>query len=264
VYDNPIAPEAAVFKAANNIFAAGGSLLGMEAVFVFPESVKEREIKELTRKVDAACRKCGAVLSGGHTEISDLVTKTLITVTAVGKRVGEPLFLTRAKAGMDLVLTKWVALEACAAITADIDRKLQLDEHFNNNYLDPVKYYREYLSVEQEAIIAAENGAVAMHDLSEGGIFSALWDLTEAAKRGFEVDLRAIPITQEAVEISTFFDLNPYRLKSAGSLLIVCEDGALMEKCLEACEIPAKKIGRITDNNDKIILNADEIRYLEK
>lgn len=40
------------------------------------------------------------------------------------------------------------------------------------------------MSVVNEAKIAMENGVVAMHDVSEGGIFGALWDMAEAGKVG--------------------------------------------------------------------------------
>ena len=78
-----------------------------------------------------------------------------------------------------------------------------------------------------------------------------------------EIDLKKIPIRQETIEICEFFDLNPYGLLSGGSLLIVAEDGDGMVKALQEAGIPAAVIGRTTDNNDKVLHNGEEIRFLE-
>ena len=44
-----------------------------------------------------------------------------------------------------------------------------------------------------------------MHDVTEGGIFGALWEMAEASGVGLEIDLKKIPIRQETVEVCEFF-----------------------------------------------------------
>ena len=60
-------------------------------------------------------------------------------------------------------------------------------------------------------------GVSAMHDVTEGGVFGALWEMAEASGVGLEIDLKKIPIRQETIEICEFFNLNPYQLISSGS-----------------------------------------------
>ena len=69
---------------------------------------------------------------------------------------------------------------------------------------------------------------------------------------------------QETVEIAEFFHLNPYTMKSSGSIIIACDNGTDMVNALNEEGIPAVIIGRTTDNNGKILRNEDEIRYLDK
>ena len=64
-----------------------------------------------------------------------------------------------------------------------------------------------------------------MHDVTEGGIFGALWEIAEASGVGLEIDLKKIPLKQETVEICEFFGINPYELISSGSMLMATEDG---------------------------------------
>ena len=92
---------------------------------------------------------------------------------------------------------------------------------------------------------------------------AALWDIAEASGTGLKVDLRSIPVQQETIEICEIFDINPYRLISGGSLLIACDNGLDMVDALRAEGINAEIIGRLTDSNDKIIMNDGEVTYLD-
>ena len=76
--------------------------------------------------------------------------------------------------------------------------------------------FSEDYSVCREAEIAIEHGAAAMQDLSEGGIFGALWEMADGAGIGLDVALKRIPIQQETVEICEFFGVNPYQMLSTG------------------------------------------------
>ena len=104
----------------------------------------------------------------------------------------------------------------------------------------------------------------AMHDISSGGIYGALYELSEAAGVGLEIDLRAIPIKQETVEICEYLGLNPYYLKSGGSMLMVCDHGQELVRILEKEGICAAVIGRTTSANAKAVINEGEVSYLER
>lgn len=114
-----------------------------------------------------------------------------------------------------------------------------------------------------EAAVAAANGVSAMHDVTEGGIFGALWEMAEASGVGLEIDLKRIPLLQETVEICEFFDVNPYELISSGCMLMAAEDGNTLVRELEKAGIPAVVIGKATAGNDRIIVNEEERRFLE-
>ena len=262
--DCEIAPDIAVIKAVNNILVSGGKPVGIEASFILPKSYNEYQLKAYTKRVKAACEQCGTTLIGGHTEVSDAVKRFCISVTALGVSDELPPSVRNIKPGMDIVVTKWIALEEIAIITSDKANMEQLYTRFSKEYLKDVVQYADWLTVEQETDIALKNHVCAMHDISEGGIFTALWDMAEGSGHGFEVDIKAIPVRQETIEIAGFFRLNPYKMKSSGSVLMVCNDGAALMEAMEAEGIPACVIGKITDNNAKILRNEDEIRYLDK
>ena len=103
-----------------------------------------------------------------------------------------------------------------------------------------------------------------MQDLSEGGIFGALWEMADGAGVGLDVTLKKIPIRQETVEICEFFGVNPYQMLSTGALLIAVKDGEGLVQKLGIEGIPAAVIGRTTAGNERILRNGEEVRYLDK
>ncbi len=121
----------------------------------------------------------------------------------------------------------------------------------------------DYLSIIPEAAVAGRYGATAMHNVSEGGIFGALWEMMDGAGTGMVIDLKSIPIRQETVEICEFFDLNPYQLLSGGALLITADKGQELVKELQKEGIPATIIGKTTAGKDRVIRNEEEERFLD-
>lgn len=122
---------------------------------------------------------------------------------------------------------------------------------------------KDYTSTEKASAIAIDAGAVYMHAVSEGGLFSGLWEVASCVDKGIQVDINKIPIWQQVIEIAEFMDINPYLLEGSGSLLIVSPDGYKIEESLNANGIYGEVIGKITDNKNRVVINGDETRYLE-
>lgn len=162
---------------------------------------------------------------------------------------------------MDIIVTKWIGIEGTAILAKE--KEAALREHYSQPFIDKAKELDRYISVLSEAATAVKSGVAAMHDVTEGGIFGALWEIAEASGVGLEIDLKKIPLKQETVEICEFFGINPYELISSGSMLMAAEDGNGLVMELEKAGIPAVVIGKATDSNDRVLLNEEERRFLE-
>ena len=123
---------------------------------------------------------------------------------------------------------------------------------------------RSYYSILPEAATAVKSGGCTMHDISEGGVFAALWEMAEGAGVGLTIDMKKLPLRQETVEVCEFCNVNPYELRSGGSLIIASPEGTAVVEALAAEGIPAVIVGRFTDSNDRLILNEDEVRYMDR
>ena len=120
-----------------------------------------------------------------------------------------------------------------------------------------------FISVHYEEAVAVKCVFGALLDVTEGGIFGALWEMAEASGVGLEIDLKKIPVRQETIEVCEFFGINPYQLISSGCMLMAAEDGNLLVRELEKAGIPATIIGKATAGNDRVLLNEEERRFLE-
>jgi len=214
------------------------------------------------KDMDAACKDCGVDILSGHTEVTRAVQEPLVTITAIGvTRKDTLIHSSMVRPGMDIVATKWVGLEGTAILANEKEEKLR--ERYAQPFIDRAKTFHQMMSILPEAAVAVSSGAGAMHDVSEGGVFGALWEMAESAGVGLEIDLKKIPIRQETVEVCEFFDVNPYKLLSGGCLLIATEDGNGLVMELEKANIPAVIIGKATEGNDRVLINDDERRFLE-
>ena len=142
-------------------------------------------------------------------------------------------------------------------------REEELLSRYSREFVDGAKAFITSISIVKEAMLAKDLGATAMHDITEGGVFGALWEMASASKVGLVADLRKIPLKQETVEICNFFDLNPYQLISSGCLLIAADRGDRLVEALSKRGIESAVIGHFTEGNDKVVLHGDERRYLE-
>ena len=100
--------------------------------------------------------------------------------------------------------------------------------------------------------------------ISFGGVTAALWILGEKLQTGLAVDLRAVPIRQETVEICEELDLDPYELRGDGAWLIAVKDA---EEAVLRCRIlgiPAVKIGETTADTARVLTCGEIVRYLER
>ena len=248
---------------ANDLASSGAEPVGVMLTVLLPEEIEEEDIREMMRQVEEACAHFHIQVMGGHTEVTRAVTQPVISVTGVGKVREDRLVSTAgAKPGQDILVTKWIGIEGTSIIAKEKEKELL--ERFSQAFVDTAKGFDQYLSVLPDSRIAVEHGVSAMHDVTEGGIYGALWEVAEASGIGLEIDLKAIPIRQETIEICEYFELNPYYLISSGCMLMAADQGHDLVRKLEAAGIPAAVIGKATDGKARRIWNGGEESYLER
>lgn len=252
----------AVMVSANDVASSGAEVMGMMVCAMLPPDITEQEIRAVMEQIETSCEELQIQVVGGHTEITDAVTRPVLTITGIGKVKKDRLLATKgARPGQDVVITKWVGLEGTSILAKE--REQMLLEKFPRHLIEEAKSYEQMMSVIPEAAIAVKSNVSAMHDITEGGVFGALWEMAESAGVGLTIDLKKLPIKQATVEICNFFDINPYEMMSSGSMLMAADNGHDLVRELEKANIHGVVVGKVTDSNDRVVVNGDETRFLE-
>ena len=161
-----------------------------------------------------------------------------------------------------IVATKWIGIEGALEIINH--KRDELIKRFSPSFMEYFKDYEASLSIDKESGAGDSFMIKETVCVSEGGIFKAFGELAKIAGRGLEVDIKKIPVRQEVIEICNFFDISPYEMKSKGMVLMVLAEPEALVDYLREEGIPATVIGKIRNDNDKLILNGDAVRYLDK
>ena len=283
--------EYAVYAAVNALSAEKILPVSFRPVILLPPGTEESRLREIMDQISRACASQELVIEGGHTEITSAVTRPVVTgcctgVPMAGNCTAMPLTTVSGNRSCEepdeisgsgssrrdepespcarqIVMTKWAGMEGSCILAQERE---DLQKVFPETLLHRMRSLGGLLSVKKEAVICAEEGAHHLTDLSEGGFYAALWRLSKKAQRGLRVDLKSVPVLQETIEIANYFDIDPYRMRSAGSLLAVTDDAERLTARLAESGIYAVRIGELSPDpkdHDKILTNGEEIRYLD-
>lgn len=164
--------------------------------------------------------------------------------------------------GYDIVLTKWAGMEGMLRIAGE--KEGELIQRFAPVFMRQIYSYEKELFAGKELEIAKSAGISVIRQITEGGILAALWELSKETGKGLNLDIRRMSVLQETIEVCEYYKLNPYQLTSAGSFLMLAEDGRKLTDMMHGNQIPASVIGRLTPGNDKVIHNGGDVRYLDR
>lgn len=255
--------KVAVYRAADLLAAAGAEPAGILVDILLAPNRREISLKRIVADLEGTAAACNMQVMQVQAEVTDRVSHTVLTMTGIGYQTaaGAGLSAGAVQPGQDIVMTKYIGVEG-TYLLADALRD-KIIERLPVSFVDRILAEPGRMDSRLEAGIAAEHGAVCLHAVTEGGIFAALWNMAERAGIGLKVDLKRIPVRQETVEFCELWNLNPYQMMSTGSLLCITDKGEELVEKLEKAGIPAAVIGLVTDNNDRIVVNEDETRYLD-
>ena len=264
--------EYCVYINANDIAVSGGIPKFLMSTILLPTDTEEEEAEKIFIQVKTACEKLSISLIGGHTEITDSVTRPIICGTMLGEEIYnfQP---DKTPTGADVILINKPAIEGTSIIAfsgkeqlikanipiTDIKKSENLSETFGICVLPIAKKLFSFDNI------------YYMHDPTEGGIASALWELSSAIGKGITVD--NIEFMEETKTFCKVFGLDPMGLIASGSLLAVAEKGREITEYLKKDGYYAEVIGRVTGQEPKVYskneimktFQRDEIaRFFEK
>lgn len=239
----------------NDIATTGASPLGILVTILAPKDSSLEDIERVMAEISQEAKKVDVAIIGGHTEVTDSVNRMVVSVTALGL-VGEKELLSTAgaKVGDSILVTKSLCLEGTSIIAKDFSERA--GEVLTREELEEAKGYAKELSVLREGM-TLKDIASSMHDITEGGVLGALWEMAQASHTGFRVHADRMPIRPVTRRLAAHFGLDPLKLISSGSMLVAAKDGEEAVRRLESQGIGCTIIGTVTASGGILVSEED-------
>ena len=218
-----------------------------------PEQMKNEEFEEYWNTLDSECKKLDIAIVGGHTGRYPGSGFTVVGGGVMMAIAPENQYISSsmAKPGDVIMMTKGVAIATTAILSKVFPQTVE--KAYGSNFLRKAQRYLYDFSVVEDALTSASvglriNGITSMHDVTEGGLMGALYELSEASNVGLEIDLSKIIVTEEAQKICQLFKINPYNALSEGTLLLTVkpEKALLVKTVLDSKGTKNGVIGKVT------------------
>lgn len=210
------------------------------------------DLEQIINDINDACVEEGVQVAGGHTEVTPGLRQPIISVTALGKtRNRRVLSSSNAQVGDDIVVTKWAGMEGTSILVRDFPEVFEgvLDEVA----LEQAKDLFSMISVTLDGKIAAEAGANACHDATEGGVLGAIYELCQASGLGAVIYADKIPVLPVTLKVAEFCRIDPLRLISSGCLVVTAPDGEEPCEAYRKAGVNATVVGKIVPEGREVV-----------
>jgi len=253
----------AIHITCNDIASNGVQPLGIMLACMLPEGTTDEDVAEIMQQAGTTAAAVGVEIIGGHTEITPAVKQPVIVSTAIGRT---PSGTSQDGCGMEpgdyIMMTKAVGLEGTGIIACDHEEEIRSARAADGERLvtdveiAAAKSFLDQVSVVPEGVAAGKVGTHGMHDITEGGVLGAIWEMCQISHTGAEVWEEAIPMHPETEKICRLFEVDPLRLISSGSMIIIVprDRRSEMETAMKEAGVEASVIGRITEESEGICM----------
>lgn len=248
----------AVHVSANDVATSGIMPDCLSIVAMFPPKTKIEGIMTVVKEISRTAEKLGITVSGGHTEITPSLVKPIVVVTCFGSG---NRFVTSAfaKAGDSILMTKTAGIEG-TSILANLPK---VKKSLSRRSLSKASAMIKSLSILPEARLAFGTGRIhAMHDVTEGGVIGAVFEMSISSGLGFELDAELVPVKPATKQVCNLLDIDPLKLIGSGALLIACPElsQSIVERVLRSNGIWCTRIGRFLSSKKTRVLLASSQR----
>ena len=255
----------AVHVNANDVAVLGARPLWFFVVVLLPERYATPELADgIMADVRAACEELGVTVGGGHSEITPGLDRPILVGQMLGEVAPERLVRkTRIAVGDQILLTRGVAIEGTAILARErFDRLRDLVDadllaRAGRFLVDPG------ISVVNAALAAADVGEEvhAMHDPTEGGLTTGVFELVAPAELGLRVIREQIPVFAETAAICQALGLDPLRLIASGALLIAVAPTGVdaVMRAVQDAGVPVTAIGEVRPSSEGLTMVTDGV-----
>lgn len=255
---------------ANDMATTGKAPQYAQFVLNLPQTLSTEDFYTYWKHIHFFCEEMGTAITGGHTGRYEGINTTIAgggTMITIAP-AGEMLTSKGAGDGDVIVVTKSSALIATSILA------LSFPETVRNSCGAEVQEKAAELFYETSALKAGlmaaslnENGrkaVTAMHDVTEGGIIGAIYEMAMASGCGVLVQEEKLPTGEVQQQVCRIFNIDPHFSVGAGSMIIAVKKENVEEliQHLARERIPATAVGMFTTPSEGLKITGVETKPL--
>lgn len=216
---------------ANDIACTGAEPRWFLPTVLLPPGSTPEDVRNIFADIAEACRQLGVAVIGGHTEVTDGIARPIVAGTMLGELENRGRLVATGGAGDgdSIIVTTGVAIEGTAILAREYGDALR------SGGVDDATIARaaEYLTSPGISVVAAartlcDAGDVhSLHDVTEGGLLTALREVAAAARLGLVVESESVPILPECAAVCGALGIDPLGLLGSGALIATMPASAI-------------------------------------
>ncbi len=250
-----------VHLTANDLATTGFPPMYAQFVLNLPAHFSQNDFQAYWDYIHQFCSESGIAITGGHTGFIEGQNSTIsggatfVTIAPQNQLLTSKL----AEPGDAILVTKSCAISSVAILAKSFPETVKNKAGFEHYHNACESFYD--ISVLKDAMTASEekkNKQVsAMHDVTEGGVLGAIYEMAVASNNGALIYSDKLPINETQLRICEVFSLAPFYSTGAGSMILTCKKEAVQKviRRLEATNIPCTQVGEMTSQSKGIKLS---------
>lgn len=260
---------------ANDMATTGYAPMYGQFVLNLPSSFSKNDFKVYWEYIHKFCSEIKIAITGGHTGFIEGQNSTIAgggTLVTVAPK-NKILLSKSAKSGNVILVTKSCAISSAAILAMSFPETVK-DKAGTEIYQHACNSFYHTSSLQDALIAVGENNEhfeiTAMHDVTEGGVLGAIYELATASGNGAIIYNDKLPIGEVQAKVCNIFDLDPRYCIGAGSMIITCEkevSGEVISRLAES-NIPCVEVGELCEKKNGITLiendKKSDLKYREQ
>lgn len=240
-----------VHISANDMATTGHAPQYAQFVLNLPETLSAADFNTYWQYIHELCSKTGIAITGGHTgqvhgQNSTVAGGLTLVTVAEEKNI---LTSNLAKPGNRILVTKQYAMTASAILAMSFPETVT--QKAGKEICDKACASFYHTSSLPDALVAVEKReqVTAMHDVTEGGVLGAIYEMALASGCGVEIQESHMPASEVQDAVCSVFHIDPLYVVGAGSMIMAVTEGTeddVLQR-LHQNGIPAVCVGHFTD-----------------
>jgi hydrogenase expression/formation protein HypE len=247
---------------ANDMATTGFAPMYAQMVLNLPPTLSKDDFSTYWNYIHEYCKTIGVAITGGHTGSIEGQNSTIAGAGTM--LLTAPLSQIRlskyAQAGDIIIVTKQCALSSSAILAMSFPQTVR-NKLGDEVYQQGCQLFYETSSLTEGLIASTETSITAMHDVTEGGVLGAIYEMAVASGNGVKVIDELLPASPVQKSICDLFEIDYRYCVGAGAMIIAvkkegCE--AILQRLTQE-NIKATVIGEFTEKEKGRIMIKDGV-----